>query len=47
MAGPPAMTDSVTPILLERGLQRDDLHLDVFFTPEAATEPERRLEDVK
>ena len=47
MAGPPAMTDSATPILLERGLQRDELHVDVFFTPEAAFKPEQRLEDVK
>jgi len=46
MAGPPAMTDSVTPVLLERGLQRDELHVDVFFTPEAAR-AEHELEDVK
>ncbi|MBP2236737.1 CDP-4-dehydro-6-deoxyglucose reductase/ferredoxin-NAD(P)+ reductase (naphthalene dioxygenase ferredoxin-specific) [Sinorhizobium kostiense] len=46
MAGPPAMTDSVTPVLLERGLQRDGLHVDVFFTPEAAR-AEHELEDVK
>jgi len=47
MAGPPAMADRVTPILLERGLQRDELHLDVFFTPDTALEPERLPEDVK
>ncbi|MCA1370357.1 2Fe-2S iron-sulfur cluster binding domain-containing protein [Bradyrhizobium sp. BRP14] len=47
MAGPPAMTDSATPILLECGLQPEALHVDVFFTPEAAFEPEQKLEDVK
>lgn len=34
MAGPPVMTDAAAPILLERGLPTDDLHVDVFFTPE-------------
>lgn len=47
MAGPPAMTDSATPILLECGLQPEDLHVDVFFTPETAVQPEQELEDVK
>jgi CDP-4-dehydro-6-deoxyglucose reductase/ferredoxin-NAD(P)+ reductase (naphthalene dioxygenase ferredoxin-specific) len=47
MAGPPAMIDSATPILLERGLRPEDLHVDVFFTPETAARPERELEDVK
>ncbi|MCG5481060.1 2Fe-2S iron-sulfur cluster-binding protein [Sinorhizobium alkalisoli] len=47
MAGPPAMTDSATAILLECGLRPEDLHVDVFFTPEAAFEPEQKLEDVK
>lgn len=35
MAGPPAMTDAAAPMLLDRGLPADDLHVDVFFTPEA------------
>jgi naphthalene 1,2-dioxygenase ferredoxin reductase component len=35
MAGPPAMTDAAAPMLLARGLPAEDLHVDVFFTPEA------------
>jgi len=35
MAGPPAMTDAAAASLLERGLPAEDLHVDVFFTPEA------------
>lgn len=47
MAGPPAMTDSAAPVLLERGLRPEDLHVDVFFTPETAVPAGRELEDVK
>jgi naphthalene 1,2-dioxygenase ferredoxin reductase component len=47
MAGPPAMTDTATPILVERGLRQEDLHVDVFFTPETTVRPEQELEDVK
>ncbi len=32
-AGPPAMIDALTPVVLASGLKRDDLHADVFFTP--------------
>ncbi len=45
VAGPPAMTDTVMPIVLERGLRREDLHVDVFFTPEITARPEQPLED--
>lgn len=34
-AGPPAMIDSLTEVVLALGLRQDDLHADVFFTPEA------------
>jgi CDP-4-dehydro-6-deoxyglucose reductase/ferredoxin-NAD(P)+ reductase (naphthalene dioxygenase ferredoxin-specific) len=37
MAGPPAMIDAAGPLLLERGLRMEDLHADVFFTPEEVT----------
>lgn len=47
MAGPPAMTDAAMPILLECGLRHEDLHVDVFFTPETTVRPEQELEDVK
>ncbi len=33
-AGPPAMVDAAAPLLLERGIRKDDIHADVFFTPE-------------
>ncbi|RYH06374.1 2Fe-2S iron-sulfur cluster-binding protein [Tropicimonas sp. IMCC6043] len=33
-AGPPVMTDALTEVVLAKGLKRDDLHADVFFTPE-------------
>lgn len=33
-AGPPAMIDALTETALALGLQREDLHADVFFTPE-------------
>ena len=35
-AGPPAMIDALTEVVLARGLQREDLHADVFFTPTTA-----------
>lgn len=35
-AGPPAMIDALTEVVLARGLQRDHLHADVFFTPTTA-----------
>jgi len=38
-AGPPAMIDALTEVVLALGLQRADLHADVFFTPSAATGP--------
>ena len=34
LAGPPVMVDAAGPMLLERGLRADDIHADVFFTPE-------------
>lgn len=34
MAGPPAMIDAAGPLLQERGLRSEDMHVDVFFTPE-------------
>ena len=34
LAGPPAMVDAAAPLLLERGIRKDDIHADVFFTPE-------------
>lgn len=33
-AGPPVMIDALTDVVLVSGLQRADLHADVFFTPE-------------
>jgi CDP-4-dehydro-6-deoxyglucose reductase/ferredoxin-NAD(P)+ reductase (naphthalene dioxygenase ferredoxin-specific) len=39
MAGPPAMTDAAAPLVFERSLPADDLHVDVFFTPEATAAP--------
>ncbi|MEH6647357.1 2Fe-2S iron-sulfur cluster-binding protein [Sulfitobacter sp.] len=37
-AGPPVMIDALTEVVLAQGLQRGDLHADVFFTPETKTE---------
>ena len=34
-AGPPVMIEALTEVVLGLGLQRDDLHADVFFTPDA------------
>lgn len=39
-AGPPAMIDALTEVVLATGLRRSDLHADVFFTPPVATEAE-------
>ena len=39
MAGPPVMTDVAAPLLVERGLPAEDLHVDVFFTPETTAIP--------
>jgi CDP-4-dehydro-6-deoxyglucose reductase/ferredoxin-NAD(P)+ reductase (naphthalene dioxygenase ferredoxin-specific) len=36
VAGPPAMVDAATAIATSRGLRPQDLHADVFFTPEEA-----------
>ena len=36
MAGPPAMIDALTEVVVARGLQRADLHADVFLTPTTA-----------
>jgi CDP-4-dehydro-6-deoxyglucose reductase/ferredoxin-NAD(P)+ reductase (naphthalene dioxygenase ferredoxin-specific) len=47
MAGPPALANTATPILLERGLRLEDLHVDVFFTPETTVRAVQELEDVK
>lgn len=44
MAGPPAMTDAAGPLLLQRGLRPEDLHVDAFFTPEESVEPRRAIE---
>lgn len=35
VAGPPAMVDAARAVLVGRGLRPEDLHADVFFTPEA------------
>ncbi|WP_439273353.1 2Fe-2S iron-sulfur cluster-binding protein [Pseudochrobactrum sp. HB0163] len=37
MAGPPAMIDTAGILLRELGLRNEDIHADVFFTPEEAT----------
>lgn len=34
MAGPPAMIDAAGPLLQARGIRGEDIHADVFFTPE-------------
>lgn len=34
LAGPPAMIDATAPLLIERGIRAEDIHADVFFTPE-------------
>ncbi|MEX4010038.1 2Fe-2S iron-sulfur cluster-binding protein [Neoaquamicrobium sediminum] len=36
VAGPPAMVDAAFQILSDRGLRTQDLHADVFFTPDEA-----------
>jgi len=36
VAGPPAMVDAAMQVTTARGLRPDDLHADVFFTPEEA-----------
>ncbi|PJT40960.1 oxidoreductase, partial [Ochrobactrum sp. 23A/997/2015] len=36
MAGPPAMIDASGIMLRELGLRGEDIHADVFFTPEEA-----------
>ncbi len=35
MAGPPAMVDAAGPVLAARGARIDDIHADVFFTPDS------------
>lgn len=37
IAGPPAMIDAAVPLLSERGLRMEDMHADVFYTPEEVT----------
>lgn len=37
VAGPPAMVEAAMRAALERGLRRDDLHADIFFTPQEAS----------
>jgi CDP-4-dehydro-6-deoxyglucose reductase/ferredoxin-NAD(P)+ reductase (naphthalene dioxygenase ferredoxin-specific) len=39
VAGPPAMVEVAMQVLGERGLRAQDLHADVFFTPQAASPP--------
>jgi CDP-4-dehydro-6-deoxyglucose reductase/ferredoxin-NAD(P)+ reductase (naphthalene dioxygenase ferredoxin-specific) len=34
LAGPPAMIDASLTVLEQRGIKRDDVHADVFFTPQ-------------
>jgi len=36
VAGPPAMVDAAMAITTARGLRPQDLHADVFFTPQEA-----------
>jgi CDP-4-dehydro-6-deoxyglucose reductase/ferredoxin-NAD(P)+ reductase (naphthalene dioxygenase ferredoxin-specific) len=36
VAGPPLMVDAAMRVLRAGGLRREDLHADVFFTPETA-----------
>ena len=35
VAGPPLMVDAAMAVTFARGLQKEDMHADVFFTPEA------------
>lgn len=35
VAGPPRMVDAATKMAVARGLRSEDVHPDVFFTPEA------------
>ncbi|MFU0506353.1 2Fe-2S iron-sulfur cluster-binding protein [Pseudaminobacter sp. NGMCC 1.201702] len=37
VAGPPAMVDATMEAVFARGLQSDDMHADVFFTPDTST----------
>ena len=37
MAGPPAMIETAGPLLQDRGVRNEDIHADVFFTPEGTT----------
>jgi ferredoxin-NAD(P)+ reductase (naphthalene dioxygenase ferredoxin-specific) len=39
VAGPPPMVDAAMEVALARGLRRQDLHADVFFTPEELPAP--------
>ena len=39
VAGPPAMVDAAMSLALARGLRSEDMHADVFFTPERQWEP--------
>ncbi len=32
LAGPPPMVEAATALLLERGMRRDDVHADAFYT---------------
>jgi len=43
VAGPPPMVDSAMELTFARGLRREDMHADVFFTPkDEATHPQGR-----
>ncbi|MGF6177599.1 2Fe-2S iron-sulfur cluster-binding protein [Ensifer sp. 4252] len=39
VAGPPSMVDAAMEITFARGLRQDDMHADVFFTPEVQPVP--------
>lgn len=39
IVGPPVMVDAAMEMAFARGLSRQDLHADVFFTPEGLAEP--------
>lgn len=39
IAGPPVMVDAAIEMAFTRGLPRQNLHADVFFTPEGLAEP--------
>ena len=38
VAGPPPMVDAAMAVAFARGLRREDMHADVFFTPETQTD---------